>query len=125
MGVQGCGLRADPALAKRRRWTRPRRPTRAQTSRSAACALGAVDKATVVLTDRQIEFLDRLVADIRATNGAAVSRANVIRALIDALAESDLDLTASHSEKDLTRVFTERLRHRPVTEHAGPRERNR
>jgi Arc/MetJ-type ribon-helix-helix transcriptional regulator len=82
-------------------------------------------KATVVLTDREIEFVDRLVADIRATNGAAVSRANVIRALIDALAESDLDLTASHSEKDLTRVFTERLRHRPVTEHAGPRERNR
>jgi hypothetical protein len=40
-------------------------------------------------------FLDRLGADIRAASGVAISRAHVIRALIDALSESDLDLTGT------------------------------
>src|SRR5512134_2258915 len=55
-------------------------------------------KVTVVLFDRQIVFLDRLSADIRASSGVAISRAHVIRALIDALGESDLDLTGTRSE---------------------------
>jgi len=70
-------------------------------------------KVTVVLFDRQIVFLDRLGADIRATNGVAISRAHVIRALIDALSESDLDLTGTRSEADLKAILTARLgRHR-------------
>jgi len=67
-------------------------------------------KVTVVLMDRQIVFLDRLVADIRATNGASISRAHLVRALIDALAESDVDLTSSRTEKDLTRALATRFR---------------
>ena len=66
-------------------------------------------KVTVVLFDRQIVFLDRLGADIRATNGVAISRAHVIRALIDALTESDLDLTGTRSEADLKAILTARL----------------
>jgi len=66
-------------------------------------------KVTVVLFDRQIVFLDRLGADIRATSGIAISRAHVIRSLIDALSESDLDLTATRSEADLKAVLTARL----------------
>jgi hypothetical protein len=70
--------------------------------------------------DREIVFLDRLVADIRAANGSALSRAHLIRALIDALAESDVDLTASRSESDLAKAFGERFRRRPATtEQAG------
>ena len=65
---------------------------------------------TVVLFDRQVVFLDRLVADIRASSGAAVRRAHVIRALVDALAESDLDLTSTRSEADLRRLLANRLR---------------
>src|SRR5262245_10904295 len=61
-------------------------------------------KVTVVLFDRQIVFLDRLGADIRAASGVAISRAHVIRALIDALSESDLDLTGTRSESDLKAV---------------------
>jgi hypothetical protein len=68
-------------------------------------------KVTVVLFDRQVVFLDRLIADIRATSGAAISRAHVIRGLVDALADSDLDLTSTRSEADLTSVLTRRLRH--------------
>jgi len=66
-------------------------------------------KVTVVLFDRQIVFLDRLGADIRATSGVAISRAHVIRALIDALTESDLDLTGTRSEADLKSILTARL----------------
>jgi hypothetical protein len=66
-------------------------------------------KVTVVLFDRQIVFLDRLGADIRAASGVAISRAHVIRALIDALSESDLDLTGTRSESDLKSILTARL----------------
>jgi hypothetical protein len=66
-------------------------------------------KVTVVLFDRQIVFLDRLGADIRAASGVAISRAHVIRSLIDALSESDLDLTGTRSEADLKAVLTARL----------------
>ena len=70
-------------------------------------------KVTVVILDRQIVFLDRLGADIRAASGAAISRAHVIRALIDALSESDLDLTGATSEAELTVLLGARLgRHR-------------
>lgn len=72
-------------------------------------------KVTVVLMDREIVFLDRLVADIRAASGAAISRAHLIRALIDALAESDLDLTATRSEKELTKLFAERFSRSSIT----------
>jgi hypothetical protein len=70
-------------------------------------------KVTVVLFDRQIVFLDRLGADIRSANGVAISRAHVIRALVDALSESGLDLTGTRSENDLRAMLTARLsRHR-------------
>jgi hypothetical protein len=76
-------------------------------------------KVTVVLMDREVLFLDRLLADIQAASGAAISRAHLIRALIDALMESDLDLTVSRSEKDLARLFAERFR-RPPTPKEHP-----
>jgi hypothetical protein len=83
-------------------------------------------KVTVVLLDREIVFLDRLLADIRAASGEAISRAHLIRALIDALAESDLDLTACRSERDLNKVFVERLcSPAAATEHAVPRGQRR
>ena len=70
-------------------------------------------KVTVVLFDRQIVFLDRLGADIRAASGVAISRAHVIRALIDALSESDIDLTGARSEAEVKAILTARLgRHR-------------
>jgi hypothetical protein len=90
----------EPNVAKRR----GRRPSHAE----------RWTKVTVVLMDRQIVFLDRLIADIRAANGTSIRRANLIRALIDSLAASDLDLTNSRSERDLIRVLTERLHRRPT-----------
>jgi hypothetical protein len=66
-------------------------------------------KVTVVLFNRQIVFLDRLAANIRAQSGAAISRAQLIRALLDAVADADLDLTMSTSETDLKATILARL----------------
>jgi hypothetical protein len=64
---------------------------------------------TVVLFDRQIVFLDRLAANIRAQSGAAISRAQLIRALVDAVSDGDIDLTAARSEADLKATILARL----------------
>ena len=66
-------------------------------------------KVTVVLFNRQIVFLDRLAANIRAQSGAAISRAQLIRALVDAAADADVDLTAATSEADLKTALLDRL----------------
>jgi hypothetical protein len=58
-------------------------------------------KVTVVLFDRQIHFLDGLAATIRAQRGVGISRAQLIRALIDAVNDAKLDLTASTSEAEV------------------------
>ena len=67
-------------------------------------------KVTVVLLDRQIVYLDRLAADIRAASAGAISRTQIIRALVDALAESDISLIGARSETDLRNGLTGRLR---------------
>ena len=66
-------------------------------------------KVTVVLFNRQIVFLDRLAANLRAQSGAAISRAQLIRAMIDALSDGDIDLTAATSERDLKATLLARL----------------
>jgi hypothetical protein len=66
-------------------------------------------KVTVVLFNRQIVFLDRLAANIRAQSGAAISRAQLIRALLDAVTDSDIDLTSATSEADLKATLLARL----------------
>ena len=66
-------------------------------------------KVTVVLFNRQIVFLDRLAANIRAQSGAAISRAQLIRALLDAVAESDVELASAMSEADLKATLLARL----------------
>lgn len=71
-------------------------------------------KVTVVLFDRQIVFLDRLAASIRAQSGAAISRAQLIRSLVDAAADADLDLTAAKSERDLKNAILARLARYPA-----------
>ncbi|MGH9314809.1 MAG: hypothetical protein ACRD1S_16625 [Vicinamibacterales bacterium] len=66
-------------------------------------------KVTVVLFNRQIVFLDRLAANIRAQSGAAISRATLLRSLVDALSDADVDLTAATSEADLKATLLARL----------------
>jgi hypothetical protein len=64
-------------------------------------------KVSVVLFDRQILHLDRLAT--RARNGKSLNRAEIIRALIDALIDSGMDITAVGSEADLRARVARRL----------------
>lgn len=66
-------------------------------------------KVTVVLFNRQIVFLDRLAASIRAQSGAAITRAQLLRSLVDAVADADIDLTTATSEADLKGTLLTRL----------------
>jgi hypothetical protein len=66
-------------------------------------------KVSVVLFDRQIVHLDRLATDIRGKSGRAVNRAEIIRALIDGLIDSGVDVTAAGSESDLRAHVARRL----------------
>ena len=66
-------------------------------------------KVTVVLFDLQIAFLDRMAANILAQSGAAISRAQLVRALLDAVGDADIDLTAATSEADLKATILARL----------------
>jgi len=56
---------------------------------------------SVVLFDRQIVHLDRLASNVRGKNGKVLNRAEIIRALIDGLIDSGMDITGTASEADL------------------------
>lgn len=64
-------------------------------------------KVSVVLFDRQILHLNRLLSDARGTNGKVLNRAEVIRALIDGLLDSGMELTTT--ETDLRARIARRL----------------
>ena len=66
-------------------------------------------KVSVVLFDRQILHLDRLASQIRDKRGKLLNRAGIIRALVDALIESGMDVTPAGSESDLRGRIARRL----------------
>ena len=71
-------------------------------------------KVSVVLFDRQIVHLDRLAVNIRGKDARGkkaktLNRAEIIRALIDGLLDSGMDLTGSASEADVRARVTRRL----------------
>jgi hypothetical protein len=66
-------------------------------------------KVSVVLFDRQIAHLDEYGDDKRGRRGKPLNRAEIIRALIDALIESGMDITTATSEADLRARVARRL----------------
>ena len=64
---------------------------------------------SVVLFDRQIHHLDRLGSGIRGVSGKSLNRAEIIRALIDGLIDSGMDITTSATEADLRARVARRL----------------
>jgi hypothetical protein len=67
-------------------------------------------RVTVVLYDRQIVRLDRLTASIRRNSGKVVNRAALIRGVIDALFDSEVDVTGVGSERELRVRLAKHLR---------------
>jgi hypothetical protein len=64
---------------------------------------------SVVLFDRQIHDLDRLAHDMRSKHGTSMNRAEIIRALIDGMIESGMDVASAGSEADLRARVARRL----------------
>jgi hypothetical protein len=50
-----------------------------------------------------------LTANIHAQSGATITRAVLIRSLVDALTEADIDLTSARSEAELKATLLARL----------------
>jgi hypothetical protein len=65
---------------------------------------------SVVLFDRQIVRLDAAAKVILKNTGNALTRAAMIRALIDGVLDSGLELTTITSESDLRQRLARRLR---------------
>ena len=66
-------------------------------------------KVSVVMFERQVVDLDRLTTAIRGNTGATLTRAEVIRSLLDALTESGLDVTSIVSGAQLKRLLIQKL----------------
>jgi hypothetical protein len=92
-------------MAKRRSVKQPGKPARGRPP----IHQETWSKVSVVLFDRQILHLDRLATDIRSKSGKVLNRAEIIRALIDGLIDSGMDITTSGSEADLRARVARRL----------------
>jgi hypothetical protein len=101
--TMSAGKKTDLFISPRRPSSAKRKPGRPPVHDE------AWTKVTVVLFNRQIVFLDRLSANIRAQTGAAISRAQLIRSVVDAISEADVDLTTALSEADLKATILARL----------------
>lgn len=66
-------------------------------------------KITVVLLDKQIHWLDQLASNIRLNTKVAVSRAELIRALIAAVEESGIDISNLSSEHAVKNFLLNKL----------------
>lgn len=62
-------------------------------------------KITVVLLDRHVAYLDRLAIDIRLKHGRAISRAEIIRGLIESAIQSGIDLSQAESIDTLVELL--------------------
>src|SRR5579864_1145723 len=76
-------------------------------------------KVSVVLFERQIVQLDRLTIDVRRKSGKTMTRAEMIRGLIDGIIRSGMDVTAHSSEATLREHIAQQLnpsyRRRPTS----------
>jgi hypothetical protein len=62
-------------------------------------------KITVVLLDRHVAYLDRIAVDIRLQHGFAISRAELIRSLIEASSQSGLVLSDAGDVKQMIEML--------------------
>jgi hypothetical protein len=62
-------------------------------------------KITVVLLDRHVAYLDRIAVDIRLGHGFAISRAELIRSLIEAASQSNVVLSDAADGKQMIEML--------------------
>jgi hypothetical protein len=66
-------------------------------------------KVSVVLFARQVAHLDRVSSTCRRRGHKAMTRAGLIRGMIDGMLNSDIDLSKHASEVDLRDHITKRI----------------
>jgi hypothetical protein len=62
-------------------------------------------KITVVLLDRHVAYLDRIAVDIRLQKGIAISRAELIRGLIEAASKTGVTLSDATSNPEMVNLL--------------------
>ena len=67
------------------------------------------EKTTVVLRRSNLVYLDRTSAAVRAASGTSLRRSEIIRALVDALERSGLDISAVQGESELEALLRQKL----------------
>jgi hypothetical protein len=62
-------------------------------------------KITVVLLDRHVAYLDRIAVDIRLQKGIAISRAELIRGLIEAASKTGVNLSDATGNQEMVNLL--------------------
>jgi len=62
-------------------------------------------KITVVLLDRHVAYLDRIAVDIRLQRGIAISRAELIRGLIEAASKTGVELSDATGNPEMVNLL--------------------
>ncbi|MGH9423169.1 MAG: hypothetical protein ACRD3J_24545 [Thermoanaerobaculia bacterium] len=62
-------------------------------------------KITVVLLDRHVAYLDRIAVDIRLSHSFAISRAELIRSLIEAASQTNVVLSDASDGKQMIEML--------------------
>lgn len=66
-------------------------------------------KTTVVLRKQNLIYLDRLALDINERSEEQMDRSTIIRAIVEAIAESGIDFTSTASEEAIKAMIAARL----------------
>lgn len=88
----------------------PEEPSQRGSSRGRPKELSAAFRTTVTLEEAHVDFLDNTAARVKLSGGAKLSRGSILRAVVEALMTSDLDLADAADENDVTRILLRRLR---------------
>jgi hypothetical protein len=64
---------------------------------------------TIRLSKAQSAWLMTVMADMRRTTGATMDRSTILRAFVDAVASTDLDLSSQTTGTEITQVLMARL----------------
>jgi hypothetical protein len=67
-------------------------------------------KVTVVLPSRQVAYLDGILIDIRLKHGKALSRAQLIRSLIEAAFGLNIDLSQADTPDGIVELLVKNWR---------------
>ena len=66
-------------------------------------------KSTVTLFNHQIVSLDRICTTIREKSKTAIDRSALIRAILTAIVDNQIDLSPAQSESEISTIIADRL----------------